>query len=260
MGHNLSTSIDLQECLVAPSGSGSKKVRANQRNTSDRVSQMRKEQQAKDRRRLLAIWGAAGVTVAIIIGAVTFAIIQGNANKPDLAAVKSFEYDSGAHTQEPVAYKESPPVGGEHNPVWLNCGVYDTPVPKENAVHSMEHGAVWITYQPDLAPADVDKLKDLTPDTYAVLSPFEGLTSPVVISAWGKQLALTGVNDNRLEAFIKEYRQGPQTPEPNALCTGGTDGTDENATPQAPAGATPTPSGSPSTPATPSATPSPSKS
>ena len=249
---------------MAPSGSGSKKARANSRNASDRVSQMRKEQEKKDRRRLLAIWGAAGVTVAIIAGAVTFAIIQGNANKPDLAAVKSFEYDSGAHSQEPVAYKESPPVGGEHNPVWLNCGVYDTPVPKENAVHSMEHGAVWITYQPDLAPADVDKLKDLAPDTYAVLSPFEGLSSPVVISAWGKQLALTGVNDNRLEAFIKDYRQGPQTPEPGALCTGGTDGTDENATPQTPASATPSTSPSasvsPSTSATPSTTPSASKS
>lgn len=241
---------------MAPSGSGSKKARASQRSASDRVSQMRKEQQKKDRRRLLAIWGAAGVTIAIIIGAVAFAIIQGNANKPDLSAVKSFEYDAGAHTQEPVTYKENPPVGGEHNPVWLSCGVYDAPVPKENAVHSMEHGAVWIAYQPDLPQADVDKLKDAAPDTYAVLSPFEGLTSPVVISAWGKQLPLTGVDDNRLEAFIKEYRQGPQTPEPNALCTGGTDGTDENATPQTPTGATPSTSASPSTPVSPSATPS----
>lgn len=247
---------------MAPSGSGSKKVRANQRNASDRVSQMRKEQQKKDRRRLVAIWGAAGVTIAIIVGAVTFAIIHGNANKPDLSAVKSFKYDAGAHTQDPVTYKESPPVGGEHNPVWLNCGVYPTPVPKENAVHSMEHGAVWITYQPDLPAADVAKLKDLTPDTYAVLSPYEGLTSPVVISAWGKQLALTGVDDTRLEPFIKEYRQGPQTPEPNALCTGGTDGTDQNATPQVPTDATPSPSTSPSpsTPVTPSSTPSPSAS
>lgn len=239
---------------MAPSGSGSKKVRANQRNASDRVSQMRKEQQAKDRRRLLAIWGAAGVTVAIIVGAVTFAIIHGNANKPDLAAVKSFEYDAGAHTQEPVAYKESPPVGGEHNPVWLNCGVYDAPVPKENAVHSMEHGAVWITYKPDLPAADIDKLKDLTPDTFALLSPYEGLTSPVVISTWGKQLALTGADDPRIAEFIKEYRRGPDTPEPLAVCTNGTDGTDANATPQAPAGTTP--STSPSGSATPSTAPS----
>lgn len=248
---------------MAPSGSGSKKARANQRNASDRVSQMRKEQQKKDRRRLLAIWGAAAVTVAIIIGAVTFAIIHGNANKPDLSAVKSYTYAGSQHTTSHVDYKESPPVGGEHNPVWLNCGVYDTPVPKENAVHSLEHGAVWITYRPDLPAADIAKLKELTPDTYAVLSPYEGLTSPVVITAWGKQLALTGVNDNRLEAFIKEYRESPKAPEPGALCTGGTDGTDANATPQVPSTApsgSVSPSATPSTSASPSATPSPSKS
>ena len=110
---------------MAPSGSGSKKARANQRTSSDRVSQMRKEQQKKDRRRVLAIWGAAAVVIAIIAGAVTFAVIHSNANKPDLSAVKSYKYDAGAHTQEPVKYKENPPVGGEHNPVWLNCGVYD---------------------------------------------------------------------------------------------------------------------------------------
>ena len=38
------------------------------------------------------------------------------------------------------------------------------------------------------------------------------------------QLALTGADDPRLEAFVKQYRQGPQTPEPGAACTGGSDG------------------------------------
>ncbi|KGN38014.1 DUF3105 domain-containing protein [Knoellia subterranea] len=229
---------------MAPSGSGSKKARASARTASDRVSQMRKEQQKKDRQRMLAIWGAAAVTIAIIAGAVTFAVIQGNANKPDLSAVKSFDYPSGNHTTDPVAYKENPPVGGEHNPVWLNCGVYDSPVPKENAVHSLEHGAVWVTYRPDLPQADFDKLKSVIPDSYMVLSPYEGLPSPVVASAWGKQIQLTGANDNRLEAFIKEYRQGPQTPEPGALCTNGTDGTDDNATPQVPMSPSASPSAS----------------
>ncbi len=235
---------------MAPSGSGSKKVRASERSTSDRVSQMRKEQQKKDRRRLLAIWGAAAVTIAIVVGAVAFAVINDKANTPSLSAVKKFTYDAGAHTEQAVAYKETPPVGGEHHPTWLNCGVYDEPVRSELAVHSLEHGAVWITYRPDLAADEVEALKDATPDTYAVLSPFEGLPSPVVVSAWGAQLELTGADDPRLEEFIKDYRQGPQTPEPGALCTNGSDGSD---LPPAPA-----PSAAPS--ASPSATPSPSAS
>ncbi|WP_404380086.1 DUF3105 domain-containing protein [Knoellia locipacati] len=236
---------------MAPSGSGSKKVRASQRNASDRVAQMRKEQQKKDKRRLLAIWGAAAVTIAIVVGAVAFAVINDKANTPSLEAVKDYKYEAGAHVQTPVTYKESPPVGGEHNPVWLNCGVYDVPVPTENAVHSLEHGAVWITYQPDLAAAEVDKLKDVTPSTYAVLSPFEGLPAPVVVSSWGHQLQLTGADDPRLEEFIQEYRQGPGTPEPGALCTNGTDGTDPTVSPSL-AGGAPAPSNG----ATPSTSPS----
>jgi hypothetical protein len=58
-----------------------------------------------------------------------------------------------------------------------------------------------------------------------VLSPYPGLPAPVVASAWGKQLKLTGADDPRLAAFIREYRQGPQTPEPGAACTGGLDPT-----------------------------------
>ena len=225
---------------MAPSGSGSKKARASERTASDRVAQMRKEQQQKDRRRLLAIWGAAAVTIAIVIGAVAFAVINDKANTPSLSAVKDFTYEAGAHTEEAVTYKENPPVGGEHHPVWLNCGVYDQPVRSENAVHSLEHGAVWITYRPDLPAADVETLKDATPDTYALLSPYEGLPAPVVVSAWGHQLQLTGANDPRLEEFIKEYRQGPGTPEPGALCTNGTDGSDM------PPPASPSPAASPS--------------
>lgn len=231
---------------MAPSGSGSKKQRAQERNASSRVAQMRKEQQKKDRRRLAVIWSAAAVVIAIIAGAVAFAVINDKNNGPTLDAVKSFEYPAGNHVQTVVKYKENPPVGGEHHAVWLNCGVYTEPVPNENAVHSLEHGAVWITYQPDLPQADVDKLKDLTPDTYGLLSPFEGLPAPVVISAWGKQLELTGADDPRIEEFIKEYKEGPQTPEPGALCTNGTDGTDPTVSPSLAQGSAATPSTSPS--------------
>lgn len=245
---------------MAPSGSGSKKVRANERGTSDRVSQMRREQQKKDRRRLMAIWGAAAATIAIVAGAVAFAVVNDKANTPSLADVKDYTYEAGAHTESAVTYKETPPVGGEHHPVWLNCGVYPDPVRSENAVHSLEHGAVWITYRPDLPAADVETLEDATPDTYALLSPFEGLPAPVVVSSWGHQLQLTGADDPRLEEFIKEYRQGPDTPEPGALCTNGTDGSDmppptsPSASPST--STSPSASTSPSTAATPAPSPS----
>lgn len=195
----------------------------DQRTAREKVAQMRALEQARERRRTLIVWGAVLTTIALIGGAVAFAIVREQANKPSLADVQTYQISQG-HVNTPVTYEQNPPVGGEHSPVWLNCGIYERPVPNENAVHSMEHGAVWITYQPDLPPAQVQTLTEAMPDTYAILSPQEGLKAPVVASAWGTQLELTGADDARLPEFIKQFRQGPQTPEPGALCTGGTDG------------------------------------
>ena len=58
---------------------------------------------------------------------------------------------------------------------------------------------------------------------YVVMSPFEGLESPVVASAWGIQLSLDSADDERLQAFLAKYVEGEQTPEPGAPCTGGID-------------------------------------
>ncbi len=134
-------------------------------------------------------------------------------------------YDVGpanVHTEGNVDYAQSPPVGGEHNPIWQNCGFYEEPIRDENAVHSLEHGAVWITYSPDLPQDEVERLRDLAQSqTYILVSPYPGLNYPVVASAWGKQLSLESAEDPALERFISAYRQGPQTPEPGAACTGG---------------------------------------
>ena len=165
---------------------------------------------------------------ALIAGIVGFTVWKDTSNRPTLDAVKTYQV-TREHTTEKVSYAQTPPVGGDHSPTWLNCGVYAQAVPDELAVHSLEHGAVWVTYDPDLPADQVETLTESIPDTYMVLSPFDGLPGPVVASAWGTQLVLTGVDDPRLEEFIKEYRQGAQTPEPGAACTGGSQG-DEPAT------------------------------
>ncbi len=215
-------------------GSGGRDRRA----AREKVAQMRAKEQARERRRTLLVWGAVVATVALIGGSVAFAIVREQANKPSLAAVKTYTVDQG-HVNTPVTYEQTPPAGGEHAGVWLNCGTYAAPVPNENAVHSMEHGAVWVTYKPDLPADQVQALKDAMPATYAVLSPHPDVKAPVVASAWGKQLELTGAGDPRLPAFIKQFRQGPQTPEPGAICTGGTDGSQP--TPGVPAPGSPAP-------------------
>jgi hypothetical protein len=74
----------------------------------------------------------------------------------------------------------------------------------------------------------VNELQTITQSqTYILTSPYSDLpdNAPVVASAWGKQVLLDGADDPDLESFINAYRQGPQTPEPGAVCTGGTGAT-----------------------------------
>ena len=137
----------------------------------------------------------------------------------DVEGVETFENES-THVEGVVDYEQTPPAGGPHNPAWLNCGVYSEPVPDENAVHSLEHGALWVTYDPALSDGDVDALRAKLPSTYVILSPFDGLPSPIVLSGWNTQLQVDDVDDERITAFIEEYWQSENVPEPGAPCTG----------------------------------------
>jgi hypothetical protein len=173
----------------------------------------------------------AGVLVALSVIAALLYVVSQNRQEDEtdqelLSGVQTFAVDSAAHVSEPVNYAQTPPVGGPHWGVWQNCGFYASPINNENAVHSMEHGAVWITYQPDLSAAQVDVLRSRAENTtYVLVSSFPDLSAPVVASAWGIQLQLESADDPALAAFIREYRQGPQTPEPGASCTGGASAT-----------------------------------
>lgn len=125
------------------------------------------------------------------------------------------------HVDTAVSYPQSPPVGGRHSGIWQNCGIYDTPVKNENAVHSLEHGAVWLAYRPDLTAADIETVRSLARQhSHVLVSPYPGLTEPVVATAWGKQLRLDSVSDPLLGAFAAKYEEGPQTPELGAPCDG----------------------------------------
>lgn len=136
-----------------------------------------------------------------------------------IQGVQEFPNLSVNHANGNVDYPQTPPVGGPHNPTWLSCGVYFEPVPDENAVHSMEHGAVWITYNPDLPADEVQRLAEITEQSdYRLLSPYPNLPSPIVVSAWGFQLHLQSADDPRLMQFIQQYESGPTTPERGAPC------------------------------------------
>jgi hypothetical protein len=164
-----------------------------------------------------------------------------------------------SHREGTLSYPDSaskPPVGGDHNQVPESCQVYDKAIANEHAVHSLEHGAVWVTYDPSLPAKDVEKLKGkVDGDPYRMMSPYPGLKSKVSLQAWGEQLFVDSVNDKRIDTFLDLFTSGPQTLEAGAACQGTTATGPLAATPAPSASATPKASASP----TPAPSPTPSK-
>jgi hypothetical protein len=164
----------------------------------------------------------------VLLGLLVILVAKGgaksNPNGPD--GTQSFDSLSRNHTTSPVQYPQTPPVGGDHDPTPQTCGIYDAPIRNENGVHSMEHGAVWVTYQPNLPSDQLQKLRSLVTanykgsSKYILLSPYPGLDSPIVASAWGKQLKVSSADDARLASFLRAFVQGNQTPEQGAACIG----------------------------------------
>jgi hypothetical protein len=195
---------------------------------AEKVAAMLAQQKRQRRNRMIG-WIIGGVAGAAAIALLVTFVVTSNTPKADPSAIsieglQTYPGLTANHVDGTVDYAQTPPAGGDHNGVWLNCGVYSEPVPNENAVHDLEHGAVWVTYDPaQVDAAGVETLRSHLPDTYAVLSPFEGLSSPVVASAWGNQVFLDGVDDPRLEQFVTKFWKSADAPEPGAPCTGGLD-------------------------------------
>ncbi|WP_221350665.1 DUF3105 domain-containing protein [Streptomyces beigongshangae] len=201
-----------------------------------RIEEMRRAEKARERRnRILTIT----VSTAIVAGLVGFgAYYINDANEKDArqqaAAKKPVRGEktwdakklSQNHVTKSVSYPMNPPVGGDHHQAWMTCdgSVYTKAIPNENAVHSLEHGAVWITYNDKAADADVKTLADKVGRTpYTLMSPVEDQAGALMLSAWGKQLTVEKASDPRVRQFLTKYVQGPQTPEPGAACTNGVD-------------------------------------
>jgi hypothetical protein len=240
----------------------------------ERVEALRAQQQRAERRRNLITIGAIAAVAAVIIGVVAwYATSRGSSASAEVIppgvtgtttvqapahqvpntsgipgvveyvttgwpqtshngpAAQALAHD---HVTGPVTYSVTPPVGGQHNATWMNCGIYDKPVPSERAVHNLEHGAVWITYRPSLPQSEVNQLRAFAgkqtmvspaegaPSRYMDLTPYPGLPSPIVISSWGFQLKVSSPADPRLQQFVNTFRASPKhTPEYGGACTGG---------------------------------------
>ncbi|MBX5491981.1 MAG: DUF3105 domain-containing protein [Chloroflexi bacterium] len=189
----------------------------------ERREQLLREQRAARQRRRTVPWLVAALVVVVLAAVAFFGFILPAAQP--IPGVERFENLSREHVVGDVSYPQTPPVGGPHSASWYKCGVYDEPLNTPIAVHSLEHGAVWITYRPDLPADQVQQLRNLAriKPEFVLVSPWSDppLPSPIVASAWGLQLKVDNANDPRLAEFVNRYANGPQTPEKGATCATG---------------------------------------
>lgn len=176
----------------------------------------------------LRLVAMVSVVVVLLLAAAAFLFLRGEDEAErsrevaeGIEDLQTFDDLGADHVPGSVDYEQEPPVGGDHFEVWLRCGVYAEPVPNEAAVHDLEHGAVWIAYDPDVVTDDdVATLTDALPEQ-GIMSPYPGLGAPVVVSAWERQVVLDGADDPRLAEFVEAFESGPQAPERTVGCLSG---------------------------------------
>jgi len=182
----------------------------------------------------IAMFVAVGVIAAGIIGYAFWAQLDAGGNSweeqaAEIPGIVNYretqpEMLSNNHVQGPQPYEVLPPVGGDHNPAWQNClgDVYTEPIANEHAVHSLEHGAVWVTYNPDQLAADqVESLAGLVRGNEKLfMSPFPELDAPISLQAWGYQLKADEPGDSRINDFIRTLRTNASLEGPTARCDG----------------------------------------
>jgi hypothetical protein len=205
-----------------------------------RRERMEREEAARRdaaRKRMLRL--GAGVIGALVVIAVVVVVVAGGGggggDKVDATKVSadakaagctygSFKSEGRTHTAGKVTYKTNPPTSGNHNPTPAQDGIYragNTP-PKENFVHSLEHGRIEFQYKAGASAADVGKLRALAQEPindtagYHMLM-FENNTNmptEFAATAWTKSITcgqLTPQSINAMREFRKAFTdKGPE--------------------------------------------------
>ena len=178
-----------------------------------RAEALAARQRAERRRRLVRI----GAMSFVSAGLVWFFLGRGAPPTPDEIdghrVLKLGESGVGEHVSGTVEYDSTPPVHGSHNPQPAACGVHAEPIPNEQQVHSLEHGAVGIQYRPSLPTPDVRRIERLVRafDSDVFSAPYPGLPTPVAVSSWGELMRLDSFDERAVEDYVKAFRgTGPE--------------------------------------------------
>lgn len=127
-----------------------------------------------------------------------------------IEAINQEHIAQGSTEHEP--YNSNPPTSGWHWPEPARCMAYPSPMPDEQLIHNLEHGAIWISYKLAVDQPTKDKLNDFV-NRYSniLITPRDQNDSNIALAAWGKLLKLDSYDEGQIISFINAYiDKGPE--------------------------------------------------
>jgi hypothetical protein len=86
--------------------------------------------------------------------------------QPESADRTHVAVPGGPPTMPPLStYPSVPPASGPHSATPWSRGVYSTPPPIDQVIHSLEHGAAVVWYAPDVSGDELAKIEDFYRDS-----------------------------------------------------------------------------------------------
>lgn len=161
----------------------------------------------------------AALAAALLAAALVLAACGGGASIRDDPRLQQFDDEfttaGQAHCPRGVdcryEYPTTPPYGGPHWTIPLRCGIYEQEQLFEPMVHTMEHGAIVLYYQPLAVDADtvaemrVAASQLLSEGRRLILTPSTRIGVPVAMTSWGRLMLLDDFEEDTLRAFLDAF-------------------------------------------------------
>lgn len=194
----------------------------------DYLRDLRTSQDSRERKTKLFITGL--ILLGVVIAIVGLVFLTGSKAKSlpkelgEKIAIDPTNGQQHINIGDPhPPYSSNPPTSGPHyNAVGfgpIECKVFDNEVKDEGVIHNLEHGAIWISYKDKNDSQLAKDLKDnFGGESKIVISPRAANDSKIAVAGWGRLMKLDSFDKEKIEQFIKLYKNGPDVPEPLAGC------------------------------------------
>lgn len=177
----------------------------------------------------VVLGGVLLATLALVVYLTAFAGSGGSGDLPDrgdqaiISQVQTEPASSTTHVEagSDIDYETLPPTGGPHYSSTVDAGFYEEPQPYGSLVHTLEHGAVVVYYDPaQLSSAAEEELRSYANrhtgtwrSFVAVPNPEDDPEAAYVLTAWEKRLTMDEYDTEVVDAFVAEYiGRGPENP------------------------------------------------